>query len=403
MAQEAREYAESIVDTVREPLLVLDADLRVISASRPFYETFKVTPEETEGQLLYDLGNRQWDIPALRKLLEKILPENTSIEGYEVEHDFADIGQKTMLLNARRISLQANKTQTVLLAIEDITERKRAEEELGQYRDRLEELVEGRTAELARAIEDLEREVTERKQAEERLKRTLEDLARSNRELEQFAYVASHDLQEPLRMVASFTQLLAKRYQGKLDADADDFIGYAVEGANRMQKLIQDLLSYSRLGTQGKEFQPTNCETVLDKALENLQAAIEETGAVITHDPLPTVMADEAQLLQLFQNLLSNAIKFHGEESPRVHVSAEEKDGNWVFSVKDNGIGMDPKYFELVFVIFQRLQARDEYPGTGIGLAITKRIVHRHGGKIWAESEPGKGSTFFFTIPIVRR
>ena len=254
------------------------------------------------------------------------------------------------------------------------------------------------------------RDITERKQAEERIEilnehlmaRT-QDLERSNKDLQEFAYVASHDLQEPLRMVASFTQLLAKRYKGKLDSDADDFIGYAVDGANRMQKLIQDLLSYSRVGTRGKDFQPTDCEAVLIEARENLRAAIEETGAVITHDPLPTVMADKAQLTQLFQNLLSNAIKFHGEEPPSIHVSAEQKGMEWTFSVRDNGIGMDSRYFTRVFVIFQRLHGRDEYGGTGIGLALCRRIVHRHGGKIWVESEPGKGSTFFFAFPILRR
>ncbi len=243
------------------------------------------------------------------------------------------------------------------------------------------------------------RDVTERKQAEEKLKQTLAELERSNKELEQFAYVASHDLQEPLRMVISFTQLLEKRYKGKLDKDADEFIGYVVDGAARMQEMINDLLAYSRVGTRGKPFEPINCEAIFSQAVINLKVAIEEHKAIVTHDPLPVVMADASQIVQLLQNLIGNGIKFHGEEKPRVHVSARQGGNELIFSVKDNGIGIAPESFDHLFQIFQRLHSRKDYPGTGIGLAICKKIVERHGGRIWIESEPGKGSTFYFTIP----
>jgi PAS domain S-box-containing protein len=243
------------------------------------------------------------------------------------------------------------------------------------------------------------RDITDRKRAQDALARQAQELARSNAELEQFAYVASHDLQEPLRMVSSYTQLLAKRYRGKLDSDAEEFIGFAIDGVTRMQQLINDLLAYSRVRTRGKEFEPTDCEAVLQGVLANLQTAIGESGAVITHELLPVVMADAWQLTQLFQNLIANAIKFHGEEPSRVQVSAERDGNQWVFTVRDNGIGLEPEYAERIFLIFQRLHSRAEYPGTGIGLAICKRIVERHGGHLWVESQPGQGSTFFFTIP----
>ena len=242
------------------------------------------------------------------------------------------------------------------------------------------------------------RDITERQKAEAELAQKTTELQRSNQELEQFAYVASHDLQEPLRMVSSYVQLLARRYQGKLDQDADEFIAFAVDGATRMQRLINDLLVYSRVGTRGKKFEPVDGYQALAAALDNLQLALQENAASITHDPLPTVMADGSQLTQLFQNLIGNAIKFHGEEKPQVHVGARQQGDEWLFSVRDNGIGIAPENFERIFVIFQRLHSRGEYPGTGIGLAVCKRIVERHGGKIWLESEPGKGTTFYFTL-----
>ncbi|MFH1436255.1 MAG: ATP-binding protein [Pseudomonadota bacterium] len=243
-------------------------------------------------------------------------------------------------------------------------------------------------------------DITDRKMVEQKLQLTLEDLRRSNTDLEQFAYVASHDLQEPLRMVSSYMRLLERRYKEKLDDDAKDFIGFAVDGANRMKRLVDDLLVFSRVGTQGKDLVPVDSTKTAKEAVANLKPAIDEAGAEVELGTLPPVIGDETQLVQLFQNLIANAIKFKSEEPPRVHVFAEIKGGNCVFSVRDNGIGIEPQFSDRIFVIFQRLHGRTEYSGTGIGLAVSKRIVERHGGKIWVESEPGKGSTFFFTIPV---
>jgi PAS domain S-box-containing protein len=243
-------------------------------------------------------------------------------------------------------------------------------------------------------------DITERKRAEKELERYAAELERSNEELEQFAYVISHDLREPARMVKSYLELLDSRYQGQLDEKADMFIYHAVDGAKRMQEMINALLDLSRIGTRGEEPVPTDAEAVLKRTLNVLERAIEETEADVTHDPLPTVMADKAQLAQVFQNLVANAIKFRREDvPPRVHISAEREDDEWVFSVADNGIGIDPEQADRIFQIFQRLHTREEYEGTGIGLALCKRIVERHGGRIWVESEVGQGSTFTFTLP----
>jgi len=242
-------------------------------------------------------------------------------------------------------------------------------------------------------------DITERKRAEDELRRTLAELERSNQELEQFAYVASHDLQEPLRMVASYTQLLAQRYGDRLDPDAHEFIGFAVDGAARMRRLINDLLEYSRVTTRGDAPAPVDAQAALGEALTNLRSAIQETGGVVTAEPLPRVQADATQLSQLFQNLIGNALKFRGDAPPQVHISVTPWEGAWRFAVADNGIGIDPQYFDRIFAIFQRLHPSHRYPGTGIGLALCKRIVERHGGRLWVESTPGRGSAFYFTLP----
>lgn len=248
----------------------------------------------------------------------------------------------------------------------------------------------------------VQEDITARKMAETALKRYATELERSNEDLQQFAYVASHDLQEPLRMITSYLTLLERRYKDKLDPDADEFIGYAVNGAKRMKQLIQDLLEYSHVGTHGNPFTPTDCEKVLKKVLNNLEVSIIENQVHITHDKLPVIMADEFQISQLFQNLIANSIKFRSEEPPAIHIGSERQNGRWVFSVRDNGIGIEEEYSKRIFIIFQRLHGNNQYPGTGIGLALCKKIIERHGGKIWIRSKPGGGAVFYFTIPINR-
>ncbi len=264
------------------------------------------------------------------------------------------------------------------IIIRDISERKKTEEELRKHREDLEDLVEKRT---------------------EALKQISDELSRSNADLKQFAYAASHDLKEPLRNVGGFATLLEKRYKGNLDEKADEYIDYIVEGVKRMERLIQDLLEYSQVGRKGKPFRPVNCSVALEEAIHSLHSVIEESGVELTYDLLPTVTVDASQLSRLFQNLISNAIKFRSDKPLKIHISADHKGDEWVFSVKDNGIGIDPKFAERIFVIFQRLHTKEEYEGTGIGLAICKKIVERHGGRIWVEPEPGAGSIFYFTLP----
>ncbi len=294
-------------------------------------------------------------------------------------------------ISFRRLPIDEEK-KGLSMVVTDISERKRAEDELRRAHDELDVRVHQRTKELREANRSLHAEVAERK-------RVVEDLERSNRELQQFAYVASHDLQEPLRTVASFVDLLAVKYRGKLDEKAERYINFAVDGAARMSTLINDLLSYSRVGTQGKAFEPVDMEEILQLVLESLKTVVRENQATITHDPLPRIHGDDTQLVQLLQNLLTNAIKFRKKDvPPRIHFGCSKNNGNWTFSVRDNGIGIEQEFAERIFTIFQRLHTRDEYPGTGVGLAICRRIVERHGGRIWVESKPGEGSTFLFTL-----
>lgn len=287
---------------------------------------------------------------------------------------------------------RARVTEAANLRLEaEVAERKRAEDEAERH-----------ARDLSFVNLDLEKEIAERKRAEDEAERHARELARSNAELEQFAYVASHDLQEPLRVISGYVQLLARRYKGRLDESADEFIAFAVDGANRMQGLISDLLAYSRVGSAAREFSLTDCSAAMESAMVNLKTAIQESGAEITRADLPRVLADQSQVIQLFQNLIANAIKYRGPGPPRIHVGATRRGDDWVFSVRDNGIGIDPKYHERIFIIFQRLHGKHEYSGTGIGLAICKKIVEKHGGAIWVESAPGQGCTFYFTIPAAR-
>jgi two-component system, chemotaxis family, CheB/CheR fusion protein len=352
--QAAREFAEAIVNTVREPLLVLSSDLRVQSANPAFYRTFNVSKEETQGRFLRDLGDGQWDIQPLRQALEEVLPHHAAFNDLEIEQSFPKIGVKTMELNGCQITGTDAGAQAILLAIEDVTLRRQAEQAL----------------------------------------------KRSNVDLEQFAYVVSHDLREPLRTVGVFTDLLSKRYKGKLDANADELIEFVRSGVVRMHDLITDLLSFSRLNSpEPGAVQDAPAQAALQEALWNLRAAIEESGAQVTHNGLPSIMYDNRQLVQLFQNLIGNAIKYRrAGDSPEIHVSAEGGAAEWVFSVQDNGIGFAHAHKDRIFQLFKRLHG-EQYTGTGIGLSICKRIVERHNGRIWADSELGVGSTFRFTVP----
>ena len=338
------------------------------------------------------------DRSRIQHILEKAIRERT---GFDCEYRITlfDGQVKHVQGVGKPIVKESGAIDDYIGTTMDITARKQAEEALRAAHDVLEKRVLERTCELKESNQRLELEIVERKRTEAVLARRSQELARSNAELEQLAYIASHDLQEPLRMVASYLQLIERRYQDKLDADGHEFIGYAVNGAHRMQALIDDLLTYSRIGTRGKPMQPTDCAKVVETALQSLRIVIAETDARITCAELPTVTGDEIQLTQLFQNLIANAIKFRRNCRPEIHILAQSDDGFWRISVQDNGIGIDPEYFSRIFDMFQRLHGSSAYPGNGIGLAICRKIVERHGGRIWVESVPGTGSAFVFTLP----
>jgi PAS domain S-box-containing protein len=366
--RQSAQLLQSVIDTTPDWIFAKDRDFRYILANKSFASAIGTTPEQMVGKNDLELG-----------FPEELVfgdPER-GIVGYRTD-DVAVFEQGEPLHNPYDPATTASGEDIIF-----DTHKLPLRDDKGDIW----------------AVLGFARDITERKRMEEALEQRAKELARSNQELQQFAYVASHDLQEPLRMVTSYLQLLQRRYEGQLDDDADEFIGYAVNGANRMKKLINDLLSYSRVETRGKEPKPADSGAVLDWVLANLAATIGESGATIVHGAMPTVRVDDTQLGQLFQNLIDNAIKFRGDDPPTIHIEAERQSDQWCFAFRDNGIGIDPQYFDRIFIIFQRLHSGDRYPGTGIGLAICKKIVERHGGRIWVESETGKGSTFYFTLP----
>ncbi len=418
-----------------EALATLRADSRVVSAVLSDRDGFSLARYRRQpGPGSKDDRSRA----GLLYLSRPVLLDGAPLGSVELVADLSEVGARLLryallmtlvaagscatayLLSSRLQRVISGPIQELAETAEVISNRKdyslrvlrKSPDEVGQLIDRFNEMVsqiEIRDMALQRARGELERrvrertrelehQVAERTRAEEALADQAEALARSNADLQQFAYVASHDLQEPLRMVASYLQLIARRYQGRLDSDADEFIDFAVGGARRMQDLIADLLAYSRVGTQAKALQRVDTERAFGKAVENLKVAIDESGAVVTRSGLPAVWADPVQIVQLFQNLIGNAIKFRGQRRPEVRVEAETRDDATTFRIRDNGIGIEPQYADRIFVIFQRLHTREEYGGNGIGLAVCKKIVERHRGRIWMESNPGQGSTFSFTI-----
>ena len=363
------DLAEAVVETVREPLLILSGELRIKAANRSFYQTFQVSPEETEDRLVYELGNHQWDIPKLRELLEDILPRNEQFHDFEVEHDFPNIGRRTMLINARRLRQREPATELILLAIEDITERKRAE---------------SLTAQAAR-----ERELRE-------------SLEQQVAELDAFTYSVSHDLKEPLRALEAFSQFMLEDCADRLDEQGREYLLRLANAAVRMKKLIDDLLTLSRASRESRRRTQVDVGRLVRDVVERMSSTVEGRGATVAvEDGLPDVLADPPRVEEVFANLLGNALKFNESKRPSVKIGVRAIEGGMAaFYVQDNGIGIDPQYHERIFGIFQRLHRREEYEGTGAGLAIVKRLVKIFGGRTWVESELGAGATFLFTLPL---
>jgi PAS domain S-box-containing protein len=353
--------AEQIVDTLHEPLLVLDAELRIRQANPAFYEAFAVGPDAVLGASLFEIGGGHFRAPALRRRLEAVIDEDATFTDLELDRPFEGLGRRVLRLNGRRLVRQNEGAVRVLLAIED---------------------------------------VTEQHELEQQLRRHARELERSNADLEQFAYAASHDLQEPLRMVSSYLQLLERRYEEDLDATAREFIEYAVDGAKRMKHLINSLLHYSRVGRKEGEFQSVDLGDLVDEIVRDLGRRIEETDATVTRDALPSVHGVPDQLRRVVQNLIENALTYHGDAPPVVHVSGTEDDEGVHVTVRDEGPGIPPEAQEKVFRIFKQLDPHGSgHDGSGMGLAITRKIVERHDGRIWVESDPGAGTTVHVSLP----
>jgi len=365
-------YAQNIVDTVREPLLMLDTTLRVRSANRAFYQTFHVSPEETEHHLIYELGNGQWDIPALRTLLEDIVPTNSVFNDFNLEHTFPVIGRRVMLLNARKLKT-GNHGELLVLAMEDITARQQAEETVQLLNTTLETRIQERTAQLEEAI----------------------------KELEAFSYSVSHDLRAPLRAVNGYSRILLKDFAAQLPEEAHGYLARVQANAEHMGQLIDDLLAFSRLNRQPVRRIAILPASLVQQALDELAQAGEARAAAVTIEALLPCTADPVLLRQVFTNLLSNALKFTAHQPmPRITIGchATSSPVSPVYFVQDNGVGFDMRYADKLFGVFHRLHRMEDYPGTGVGLALVQRIIHRHGGRIWAEAAPNKGATFFFTV-----
>lgn len=373
-------------------VLLFDHELRYTLAEGQSLEWSGHPKESLEGKTIWEVFEP--------KTCEKVEPRyRAALAGTATTVEVQD-GDRFYLVHTLPVKNEQGEIFAGMVVSQDITLQKQAEQTLKNARDELEIRVSERTRELSEANAALYAEIADRKEAERKLEQLAAELKRSNQELEQFAYVASHDLQEPLRAVAGYTQLLEQEYLDRLDESAKEYMEYIVDGSTRMQQLIRDLLTYSRVGTRTQAFALTDCNIVVRQAMDNLRVTIAESNATITYDALPTVIADKNQLVQLFQNLIGNAIKFRREEPPHIHLSGETQNSEWLIRVSDNGIGIKPRYLDRIFEIFKRLHTRKEFPGTGIGLAICKKIVERHGGKIWAESQLGVGTTFYLTIPL---
>lgn len=367
---EGESYARAIVDTIRQPLIVLDRDDRVMSANPAFYRHFGATADQTEGETLWDLGGREWDVPALRRLIGELLEGGEPVEDFEVQHDFETLGRRFFLVNAREVAARPGQPPLVLVAFEDVTDARRARHEVQRYATRLE---------------------------------------RSNRDLEEFAHAASHDLQEPLRKVRAFTdRLVASLDRDALDEKQTMYVDRIVDAASRMQTRIDELLELARVSRVEPQRRPVDLGRTMERVLADLQERLEETGAAVQVDPLPTIDADEALMELVFQNLLANAIKYRKpEEPPSIRVIAralpatERAMAGWLELVfEDRGIGFDPVYADRIFRPFERLHGRGEYEGSGVGLSICRRVVEQHGGTIRADATPGEGARFTVRLPV---
>ncbi len=393
----ANVYNRSLIEASLDPLVTISPDGTISDVNDATVEVTGIPREELIGM---DFSNYFTD-PGKAKAGYETVFRDGSVTDYELQIRHRDGHITPVLYNATVYRDGTGDVTGVFAAARDVTERKRAENALIMAYNELDDRVKERTLELQKANTSLEREIAERKATAEELRRKSEELARSNLELQQFAYIASHDLQEPLRAISGFTELLEKRYKGQIDERADKYIHFIVDGTRQMHQVIEDLLSYSRVQTRAREFDRIDANESLERAILNLHFPITEKHAKITHDPLPEIFADPVQITQVFQNLIGNGLKFQKPGSvPEIHIGARTGGSGWVFSVKDNGIGIEPRHADRIFKIFQRLHAKGEYDGTGIGLAICKRIVERHGGDITVASAPGAGSTFSFTIPF---